>query len=187
MLWWSLADPGGAPRRPPQQDQFLSFSHMFLLKSVRIGGWPPPPQREILDPPLVMIPRSIQNTVFSFFLQYSRTMAHGPIHTKRPAKRYTRELYVSLFWFTLWPTMLFTTNQKHQTASIASFAIRFYAQSMVTDSGQDTAYSILLLHGVNRPQDPQFPRNIIFFFCVFFKLNFYQLLISTFVGALNLR
>ena len=60
----SLADPGGggAPRRasPPQQDQFLSFSHTFSLKSVRIGGWRPPPptgrrpppQREILDPPL---------------------------------------------------------------------------------------------------------------------------------------
>ena len=49
-----LADPGGAPRRPPpQQDQFLSFSHTFSLKSVRVGGWRPPPQREILDPPLV--------------------------------------------------------------------------------------------------------------------------------------
>ena len=54
-----LADPSGGRRRcaPPQQDQFLSFSHMFLLKSVCIGGWCPPngsapPQREILDPPL---------------------------------------------------------------------------------------------------------------------------------------
>ena len=35
----SLADPGG---RRPQQDQFLLFSHMFLPKSVRIGGWHPP-------------------------------------------------------------------------------------------------------------------------------------------------
>ena len=26
----------------PQQDQFLSFSHTFLPKSVRIGGWCPP-------------------------------------------------------------------------------------------------------------------------------------------------
>ena len=51
----------GAPRRPPPQDQFLLFSHMFSLKSVRVGGWrpppppppPPPPQREILDPPLI--------------------------------------------------------------------------------------------------------------------------------------
>ena len=40
----ALADPGGAagvPPPPPQQDQFLSFSHMFSLKSVRIGGWHP--------------------------------------------------------------------------------------------------------------------------------------------------
>ena len=26
----------------PQQDQFLSFSHTFLLKSVCVGGWHPP-------------------------------------------------------------------------------------------------------------------------------------------------
>ena len=45
---------------PPQQDQFLSFSHMFSPKCVCVRGWcppatgrrPPPPQREILDPPL---------------------------------------------------------------------------------------------------------------------------------------
>ena len=36
----------GAPRRaPPQQDQFLSFSHTFLPKSVCVGVWRPPPQR----------------------------------------------------------------------------------------------------------------------------------------------
>ena len=40
-----LADPGGAAARAPQQDQFLSFSHTFSPKSVRIGGWRPPPQR----------------------------------------------------------------------------------------------------------------------------------------------
>ena len=54
LIWQCtpLACPGAAPRRPPpQQDQFLSFSHTFSLKSVRIGGWRPP-QREILDPPL---------------------------------------------------------------------------------------------------------------------------------------
>ena len=57
----SLADPGGAllVHAPPQQDQFHSFSHMFLPKSVCIGGWHPPnrsvpPQWEILDPPLDM-------------------------------------------------------------------------------------------------------------------------------------
>ena len=41
--WLSLADPGGHRRRaPPQQDQFLSFSHTFLPKSVCVGGWCPP-------------------------------------------------------------------------------------------------------------------------------------------------
>ena len=45
--------PARAPP-PPQQDPFLSFSHMFLLKSVRIGGRRPP-QREILDPPLLVM------------------------------------------------------------------------------------------------------------------------------------
>ena len=52
---------------PPQQDQILSFLHMFSLKSTCVGGWrplqlglappppPPPPQREILDPPLVLL------------------------------------------------------------------------------------------------------------------------------------
>ena len=57
--WWIWGvPPVHAP--PPQQDPFLSFSHMFLLKSVRIGGRhpsngsvPPPPQWEILDPPLI--------------------------------------------------------------------------------------------------------------------------------------
>ena len=51
---------GGAPpaHAPPQQNQFLSFSHTFLPKSVPIGGWHPPngsapPQWDILDPPLV--------------------------------------------------------------------------------------------------------------------------------------
>ena len=58
----TLADPGGAPQRvPPQQDQFLSFSHTFLLKSVRVRGWRPPngsapPQQEILDLPLIKAP-----------------------------------------------------------------------------------------------------------------------------------
>ena len=40
---YSLADPGGAAARAPQQDQFLSFSHTFSPKSVRIRGWRPPP------------------------------------------------------------------------------------------------------------------------------------------------
>ena len=49
---------GAPPAPPPQQDQFLSFSHMFLPKSIHIGGRRPPPQLvgapqwEILDPPL---------------------------------------------------------------------------------------------------------------------------------------
>ena len=63
-MYNSLADPGGRRRRPPppppppQQDQFPSFSHTFLLKSVPIGGWHPPngsvpPQWKILDLPLL--------------------------------------------------------------------------------------------------------------------------------------
>ena len=41
----ALADPGGAAGAPPQQDQFLSFLHMFSPKSVRITGWHPPTGR----------------------------------------------------------------------------------------------------------------------------------------------
>ena len=33
---------GRRQHAPPQQDQFLSFSHMFSPKSVRVGGWRPP-------------------------------------------------------------------------------------------------------------------------------------------------
>ena len=46
------------PARPSQQDQILSFLHMFSPKSACVGGWHPlqqglvPPQWEILDPPL---------------------------------------------------------------------------------------------------------------------------------------
>ena len=41
---WRIQGAPPAPP-PPQQDQFLSFLHMFLPKSVRIGGWRPPPER----------------------------------------------------------------------------------------------------------------------------------------------
>ena len=56
----TLADPGGAPGAPPQHDPNLSFSHMFSLKSIRVGGWRPPnrsahPQRKILDPLLILL------------------------------------------------------------------------------------------------------------------------------------
>ena len=43
----------------PQQDQNLSFLHVFLPKSAHVGGWRPlqrglaPHKREILDPPLI--------------------------------------------------------------------------------------------------------------------------------------
>ena len=41
---------------PQQQDPFLWFSHSSSPKSVRVGGrCPPPPQREILDLPLVVL------------------------------------------------------------------------------------------------------------------------------------
>ena len=59
-LTYSLVDPGGAlPVHAPQQDPFLSYLHMFLLKSVCVKGWHPPngsapPQWEILDPPLLL-------------------------------------------------------------------------------------------------------------------------------------
>ena len=56
---YSLADPGGAAGgAPPQQDKFLSFSHVFAKKCMRWRLVPPngsaPPQREILDPPLLL-------------------------------------------------------------------------------------------------------------------------------------
>ena len=50
----------GAPP-PPQQDQILSFLHMFSPISACFRGWRPlqrglaPPQREILKPPLMSI------------------------------------------------------------------------------------------------------------------------------------
>ena len=37
-----LADPGAPPACAPQQDPILSFSHVFLPKSVRVGDWHPP-------------------------------------------------------------------------------------------------------------------------------------------------
>ena len=38
----ALADPEGRRRcAPPQQDQFLLFSHIFSPKSVHIGDWHP--------------------------------------------------------------------------------------------------------------------------------------------------
>ena len=62
------------PPPPPQQDQFLSFLHTFLPKSVRIGGWRPPtgrrpPQREILDPPLITL-HCVFFPLFLFLLKY---------------------------------------------------------------------------------------------------------------------
>ena len=53
----------GARAPPPQQDQILSFLHMFSPKSACVGGWHPlqqglaPPQWEILDPPLLQYHR----------------------------------------------------------------------------------------------------------------------------------
>ena len=54
--WWIQGAP---PVCAPQQDPILSFLYTFLPNSAHIGGWhpqrlgAPPPQREILDPPLV--------------------------------------------------------------------------------------------------------------------------------------
>ena len=63
-----MADPGGvAGAPPPQQDPILSFSHMFSPKSTHVGGRrPPPPQREILDPPLnsVQIMKSTKDVIY---------------------------------------------------------------------------------------------------------------------------
>ena len=39
MHWWIQ---GGTTSTCPQQDPSLSFSHMFLPKSVCVGGWRPP-------------------------------------------------------------------------------------------------------------------------------------------------
>ena len=56
FLQITLADPGGADSVRPQQDPILSFSHIFLPKSMRVRGRRPhgsvAPQQEILDPPL---------------------------------------------------------------------------------------------------------------------------------------
>ena len=44
----------GAPLvLPPILDPILSISHTFLPKSTRVTGWHPPPQRKILDQPLL--------------------------------------------------------------------------------------------------------------------------------------
>ena len=42
---------GGALPAPPQQDQFLLFSHTFLPKSVCVGGQRPPPPTGRRPPP----------------------------------------------------------------------------------------------------------------------------------------
>ena len=50
---------------PPQQDQILSYLHMFSPKSACVRGWCPlqrglaPPQREVLDPPLPLVTSKI--------------------------------------------------------------------------------------------------------------------------------
>ena len=52
----AVADLGGVVPHP-QRDSILLISHMFLLKSTRVGGrlLPPPHQWEILDPQLIRI------------------------------------------------------------------------------------------------------------------------------------
>ena len=73
----SLADPGGCCQcMPPQQDPFLSFSHTFLPKSVRVGGWCPP-QWEILDLPLPMLCK----VGHKFQLHMKATSDHSLINT----------------------------------------------------------------------------------------------------------
>ena len=42
---------GRCQHPPPQQDQFLSFSHTFLPKSIRVRGWHPPTGRRPPPPP----------------------------------------------------------------------------------------------------------------------------------------
>ena len=43
MIPIAVVDPGGVPPAcAPQQDPILSFSHTFLLKSIRIRGSCPP-------------------------------------------------------------------------------------------------------------------------------------------------
>ena len=51
---------------PPQQDQFLSFLHTFLLKSVCVGGWHPPMGRH---PPMGN-PRSATERGLATFVCY---------------------------------------------------------------------------------------------------------------------
>ena len=52
IITMSVPEPGGTASVLPQWDPILSFSCTFLPKSIRIGGWDPPLQREILDSPL---------------------------------------------------------------------------------------------------------------------------------------
>ena len=68
---------------PPQQDQILLFLHMFSPKSACVGGWRPlqrglaPPQREVLDPPLLTFyPGASLNCVVELLLQYRNNHTH---------------------------------------------------------------------------------------------------------------
>ena len=77
--------PACAP--PPQQDQFLSFSHMFLPKSVGIRGWHPP---NGLAPPQMGNPgsatdlRSVSTTYHQLQLQNHITaLKHLPVKCLR--------------------------------------------------------------------------------------------------------
>ena len=66
-----LADPGGTTGTcppPPQQDQFLSFLHIFSPKSVRISGWCPPPTGRRPPPPPTGNPGSATGDTWNIVL-----------------------------------------------------------------------------------------------------------------------
>ena len=60
----------------PPWDPNISFSHIFSPKSIRVGGWGPPPQRKILDPPLKLSIHSLLHSVWSDLIYYQIHYRH---------------------------------------------------------------------------------------------------------------
>ena len=77
LMYNTLADLGGVPGARPLRVQILSFWHTKFSKRNRLGSQRPParstpPLREILDPPLKCIYKSI--------IPYTKTLEHSPMN-----------------------------------------------------------------------------------------------------------